>query len=116
MFWNDPNLYGATFPYRDIPSVQTPFMGPVIPQWQTIPRFLPMTHAFAPPAFNVPPIGFDPFLHRAAITPPMFNVPPIGLDPFLQRAGIHPYAMPLNPYVQPFNPNLPLYNLYRPYV
>jgi len=107
MFWSDPNLYGATLPYRDpnIP-VQTPFMGPVMPQWQNLPRFVP------PPIYNI-----NPFL----------NVHPMAMHPYLQTWG-DPFQRRFDaphmrqfdyPYTRPFD--VPMYNLYnynpyRPFV
>ena len=62
MFWSDPNLYGATLPYKDINPMQQPFVG----QWYNLPRFIP---GYTP--FGVTP---HPFLRPETFTPFM-NVP-----------------------------------------
>lgn len=107
MFWSDPNLYGASFMYRDINApVQAPFLGPVIP-WQNLQRFLPANYGLVPPYFNwnVPPMALTP-----QIQPPMMN-------PYIQPTAWNPFMQPtaVNPFMQPFNVNLPLQHLHRPF-
>jgi hypothetical protein len=98
MFWNDPNLYGATFPIKD---VQPPFG--TLP-WQNIPRFdIPR---FVPQAFNYP------FYQNLPQTLP-FTQP--FMQPFVQplmQGYMHPFMQNL-PYN--YNVNLPPFNFYRPY-
>ncbi len=104
MFWNDPNLYGATLPYKDFP-VQAPLGFTPFDQFRrVVPQpigfmpqpfgFLPQTHGFLPPNY-----GF---------IPPYYGVPQT-FDPMLLPKNI-------NPYVQPLGFQSPLYNFYRPII
>jgi len=100
MFWNEPSLYGATFPYRDIPTpVQTPLMGPVIHPWQQFQQF----QRFAPPTYglNQPFINVPPMLHTPMVNPMYFSQ-------FTQ-----PYLRPFD--VPQMRWDLPLHNFYRPF-
>jgi hypothetical protein len=93
MFWNDPNLYGATFPIKD---VQIPFG--TLP-WQNAPRFdIPR---FVPQAFNYP--YYQNLPQTLPFTQPF-------AQPFMQ-GYMHPFMQNL-PYN--YNVNLP-FNFYRPY-
>jgi hypothetical protein len=111
MFWNDPSLYGATlpykeigtFPYKEFGTVPMPFMGPTFNPWQTFPRFVP-------PVYGTLPYYFDPRM----FVQPWMQTPQI--NPFMQPLTT-PFAQipPITPFVPPFNVNLPLHNLYRPF-
>ena len=108
MFWSDPNLYGATLPYRDPNTpVQTPFMGPVMPPWQNMQRFLPPPIYGFHPLFNLPP-NVNPYM-QAWIDPLQrrFDLPYMQtwIDPFQRRFEV--------PYVRPFD--VPMYNLANPF-
>jgi hypothetical protein len=101
MFWNDPILYGATFPYKDLPtSVQTPFAGPAFLPWQNVPRFVPPFYGLQ--GMQMPHIYnylMNPYLHTAAYTP------------FTQPFGAQvPQQFPLPQYNVP-QYNVPQYNL-----
>lgn len=100
MYWNDPTLYGATLPQREIPIQATPWFS----QWQNVPRMMPtvpfgqpfgqtMPQQFAPPM--VPPVPFN--------VPFNFNIPQMGYN-----------AFPFHQF-QTFLPNTYLPNLYRPF-
>ena len=119
MFWNDPILYGATLPYRDI-NVQQPFMGTM--PWQNFqtapkfpPQFAPQFYGFQPPIQHIPQMGVNPFLPPQA---PVQHIPQMGVNPFLPTQVpqmFNPYLQTqgINPFV-PFNVNLPQYNWCRP--
>jgi len=88
MFWNDPILYGASFPYKDVPTpMQTPFAGAAMP-WLNMPKFVPPYYGFQIPYFYG---NLNPYLHNQAFTPfvppygytlPQFNVPQLNLPQF----------------------------------
>ena len=99
MFWNDPNLYGATLPYKDFP-MQTPWVGPMFGQ-HTLPRFVPPTFGFTP---MVPPtFGFAPQFPQTYGFMPynLYNMPQVP-------------PMGLNPFVRPFELTQPFYGWNRP--
>ena len=98
MFWNEPTLYGATFPFREIPQMHVPMMGPVAPTWQNIPRFVPPVYGFNPSLYNVPPLHF--------------NVPQIPFNPMLSQMT-HPFLRQFD--VPQMRQDLPFYNFYRPF-
>ena len=81
MFWNDPILYGASFPYRELPTpVQTPFAGPAFMPWQNAPRLVPPFYGLQTPYCNfVNPYqhtaAFNPFLQTYGYPIPQLNVP-----------------------------------------
>lgn len=102
MFWNDPNMYGVSFPYKDLPTpVQTPIGGPVYP-WLNLPRFVPPTFNFIPPQLNVP---FDPYMHlKTFYKDPLTAPTPFNFTPFM------------DPYAQMKSFNLPQYGFYRPFI
>jgi len=95
MFWNDPNLYTANLPYRELGNIpyrefgfqpQIPFVGqqtPLVP-WQNVPRFIPPIWGMLP--------QYDPRMQF--------------VNPFVTTMQ--------HPFMQPFNVNPALYNLYRP--
>jgi hypothetical protein len=71
MFWNDPNMYGATLPYREVPTHLphiNPFMAAQM-QWPIVPRFapptfygtLPQPYGTVPQPYNFPLMNVDPF-------------------------------------------------------
>jgi hypothetical protein len=97
MFWNDPILYGASFPYRELPTpVQTPFAGPAFMPWQNVPRLVPPFYGFQTP-YNL----VSPHLQMAA-----FN-------PYLQTYG---YQIPQVPQFPQFSqipqfPQFPQFNV-----
>jgi hypothetical protein len=105
MFWNDPNLYTATLPYKEfgtfpgfpgvIPNtfpgafppkefgaMQTPFMPQLFTPWQNFPRFVPPT-----------PFGILPYWD-----------PRMLFNPYIQTQGFYPYVQPynVNPLHRPF--------------
>ena len=113
MVWNDPRLYGADIPYKEFFNpAQTAFTGVTTP-WQTMPRFLsPEYYGWNPQYYNVPQ-QFD--------VPTTFNVPPtFNIHPMfnvLPMANIPQFRPPaFNPFIPQPMANLPLYNLYRPYI
>lgn len=114
MFWNDPNMYGATLPYREFPftpyrefgTVTPPFTGHTFTPWQTTPRFIPQNFYGMQPVFD--PRFQDPRLlygqwNQTPFTP--VNQPL--LNPFFNTQ--------LNPFLHTQNLNIPL-NYYRPYI
>lgn len=112
MFWNEPSLYGATFPFRDIP-VQNPMLGQFAPAWQNVPRFIPPVYGLNQPFFNIPPMHLNiPQMHLNVPQVPL-NVPPMHVNPLI-------YSQIAQPFVRPFDVpqmrwDLPLHNLYRPF-
>ncbi|HXV76846.1 MAG TPA: hypothetical protein VD788_11080 [Candidatus Polarisedimenticolaceae bacterium] len=101
MFWNEPSLYGASFPYRDVTTpVQHPLMGVTGLPWQQFPRFVPPIYGFNQPFFNMP-IGNTPMVN------PMIY--PQFANPFLR-----PFDVPQMRFDVP-RWDLPLHNLYRPF-
>ncbi len=98
MFWNDPHLYGMTFPYKEFTPTPTlnPFFGQCYPN---IPQTLPNYYG-ALPQFGLPTIPYDPFVTRG-----MYR------DPFVRNQV--PFAQ--FPYGQiPVTQNLPFCNWIRP--
>lgn len=132
MFWSDPTLYGATLPYKEanIP-VQTPFMGPVLPQWQNVPRFVPPPVYNLNPFFNFhPALPPTPFMQTWIDPVRRFDMPyPRPLEMSYPRPFEMPYSRPFEmsyprpfdaPYLRPFdvpqfNPYT-FYNMARPFV
>jgi hypothetical protein len=126
MFWNEPHMYGANFPYREFMPTPTPapFLGQFYPQ-QNIPRFMPNYYGFVP-QLGYPTAPLDPFMQRALPQ----NVPWAGFrDPFAMNlpqnvpwAGFRdPFAMNLPQNVpwagfrDPNQPqNIPFFNWFRP--
>ena len=95
MFLNDPMLYGATFPYRDLPyrDLQTPVQS-FLP-WQNVPRFIPPFYGFQTPYFNY----VNPWIHTAFTPPfhqvPQFNVPQFNVPQFnLPQMNVPPMNVP----------------------
>jgi len=102
MFWNDPNLYGATFPYKDINTVQPPF---ALNPYDPMRRFMPQPYGFMPQpiSFTPPTYGWLPPTY--GLVPPYFNLQQ-NIDPMF-------YARTLNPFVQHVGLQQPPYNFYR---
>lgn len=104
MFWNDPTLYGASFPYKELNTqVQSPFLGPVFTPWQNMSRYVPPIYGFNQPFFNVPTLGIhpqfqNPYLNQFPINQPIMQHLPVGQG-----------------FVQPFDPNLRMFNCLRPF-
>jgi len=117
MFWNDPNPYGVTLPYKDIANPMAT-MG-----WHNIPRFLPpgygVTPSFIPPQAFQPqtltqqPQVSQPFMPQTTQQPLAFQQPfmpqatqqPLAFQqPFMPQATQPPLAFqqPFMPQVQPF--------------
>jgi hypothetical protein len=129
MFWNDPSLYGANFPYRDIPTpVHNPMMGQGAPAWQNIPQFIPPVYGMnqpflnAPPMqMNVPPMQMNVPPVQMNVPPVQMNVPPMHLNPLIYSQIAQQFAQPFaHPFVRPFDVpqmrfDLPLHNFYRPF-
>jgi hypothetical protein len=113
MYWNDPTLYGATLPYRDIaPPVFNPFTPSAFTPWQTIPRFVPPTFGYLPQPLM--PMAYTPNFNPMLVDPRVIN-------PILHTLPINPPFAP--PFVPPFNPmfgqpyaGLPVYNWQRPFL
>jgi hypothetical protein len=115
MFWNDPHLYGATLPYKEIPTpYQTPFMGSGYPQWQNLPRFVPPIYGFNPyfrmpqvpfPTFNTP-IGFKPFDPNV----PRYDLPQVPYQPFFNQMAFKPWERNIPQYDLPQVPHQPFFN------
>jgi hypothetical protein len=117
MFWNDPNLYGATFPLKDVP-VQTPLAA--LP-WQNIPRydfprFLPQNFGYYPMLPQTMPQALPftpPFVQNQAqpFTPPFPQAQMLPFMPHFPQTQALPYTPPFPqtqalpftpPFVQPF--------------
>jgi hypothetical protein len=94
MFWNDPTLYGASFPFKDIPPMKEPWLNP---PWMNFPRFVPPTYGYLPPHLTLPPTPINPYLGPMAVNPYL----PAPFTPFT------PYA--------PFGVNPAFYSMYRPF-
>lgn len=67
MFYNDPMLYGATLPYKDV-NFQTPFVPQYFAPWQQwqqrfLPEYqkIPYTQYPIPQAFDFPKIPYGQF-------------------------------------------------------
>ena len=118
MFWNDPHMYGMTFPYKEFTPTppMTPFLGQFYP-YQNIPRILPNYGTL--PHVGLPTIPFDPFVTKGTFKDPfmMNQIPavPFGQVPF----GQVPFGqVPIGqvPFGQlPIGQNLPFCNWYRPF-
>ena len=141
MFWNDPNLYGASFPYRDINTpLQTPWMnfprdvGAQQTPWMNFPRdvgalqtpfmnFPKDIGMLQSPFMNVPrdistqqtPFvgGFAPWQSIPRFVPPVYGYTQ---PPFFGIPQVNPYihGTTVNPFVQP-NLGLPQANWCRPF-
>jgi hypothetical protein len=115
MFWNDPNLYGATF--KDV--AKEPLLPWMNAPWN-VPRFAPPTFGYLPPsqiqhfAPPVPPF-VPPTYGYLPPTPIQAFAPPI--NPFVPATMLHPYAPPtsFSPLTLPYGLNPPVYGFYRPY-
>lgn len=130
MFWRDPTLYGASFPYKDF---NMPIQGQ-FPMWQNIPRQMPHTYGFMPqyalPQFNVPQYNVPQYTLPQFNVPqfnvpqyalPQFNVPQFNIPqwdvpqhnipqmnmPFFHTQGFTPQLRPFLPYDV---------NLFRPFI
>ena len=113
MFWNDPTLYGATLPFKDIPG-KDPFFGPPpapwmnVPwtntPWMNVPRAVPPAYGFFPPTMPLRPN-------------PLFNYLPQTFTPFNDPTAYLPYAPPtaFHPYTLPYGVTPAIYNFYRPF-
>ena len=120
MFWNDPNLYGATF-MKDMP-VQTPFMFNY-PWVQNFQKFTPYNYIpYNVPQYNIPFFqGQVPFNVPQTFMP--YNYLP-QLQPFVDpqipqfQGFVDPYkTLPqFQGFVDPFYKTLPQFNLYRPFI
>lgn len=117
MFWNDPTLYGATFPYKDINlPVQTPFLGSVLPWQKFVPPVYGMQLPYMTEHMNFP--YKETPLQTPYITPnyPYFPQPFYGVQqPFNYPQIPFNYFQPQFPFVQPFM-NLPLQTWHRPFI
>ena len=116
MFWNDPNLYGATF-FKDISGgaslpfyrdVQTPMVPYAQTPWPTTPRFFPQAVGYP-----VQPVAFQPQTHgyqpqTLGFIPPTYGFAPM-INPMVQRLDVPTALYPQQ--ITPFNVNLPLHNL-----
>jgi len=129
MLFNDPTLYGATLPQREIP-VNAPFANPYLAQWQNLPfqnvqwqnfqKFIPQTHGMVPPV----PQGYGmlpPVPQGYGMIPPVPQgygmIPPVpqGYGVTQPFCGAPPQTA-FNPYLQGsfYNPSLPFYGWQRP--
>ncbi|NIM02413.1 MAG: hypothetical protein GTN89_12075 [Acidobacteria bacterium] len=99
MFWNDPHMYGMTFPYKEFTPTPTltPYLGQFYP-YQNVPRVLPNYYG-ALPQIGLPTSPFDPFVMKG-----------IQRDPFVLN------QIPNVPFAQvPVTQNLPFCNWIRPF-
>ena len=132
MFWNDPILYGASFPHRDIntpPQTQTPFMGlpyQDVSALQTPWMNFPLRSINAPLQTQTPFMGlpyqdvsarqtpfvggFTPWQNAPKFVPPVYGY---NQPPFFGIPQVNPYIHGYTPFVQP-NLGLPQANWCRP--
>jgi hypothetical protein len=118
MFFNDPTLYGATLPQRDLP-INGPFMSPYFAQWQAAPwQMMPWQtyqpwqgyQRYVPSALQH---LIAPYIQQAL---PSYYPPAV---PFTQGHGYGqpfvagPFATAFNPYGQSFC-NTPFYGWQKP--
>lgn len=81
MFWNDPNLYGATFPYQDFAIQQNPFMAQFLP-WQ---KYVPQIHA---PGQYLP--QYTPYFPFTGFQPQPYGMHYQQYQPYLQFGQTFP--------------------------
>lgn len=114
MFWNDPHMYGATFPYKDIPTpVQFPIAGQT-QAWQNLPRFMPNYYGYVPPVYDPRVVAFDPFLARGIWREPIQPQLPIQAQLPFQTQLPFQMQLPFNMNL-PYNVNVPFYGFQRPF-
>jgi hypothetical protein len=105
MFWNDPTLYGATFPGKEFGTLPMPFAGASYyprPFYGTLPQVDP--RMFVQPWIQNP--GMTPFIQPWMQSPVTPFIQPY-LNPFVQTQAFTPFI--------PYNLNLPLHNVVRPF-
>ena len=105
MFWNEPNLYGFNFPYKEFtPQQFTPQQVPFMMSPMGFPQ-----QKFIPQIPQTPPL-FQPYPYPQAAYPylPQTPYPPqTAFNPFLVSAL-------WNQYVHPYNVNVPpIYDRFR---
>jgi hypothetical protein len=91
MFWNEPILYGATLPFKDVP-LQTPWAG-MFPQ-HNIPRYLPQNYGFTTPLnynYNVPQFQQIPQIPQVNPFMQVPQVPQMGFTPFVRPEWNQPF-------------------------
>lgn len=124
MFWNEPNLYGASFFKEGINPVQQQLM---FQPWMNVPRFVPFN--YLPPTFYnfqqpwLQPMAQVPWMHQHVAQVPFVHqhmaqvpwIPPMAQTPFLPHTHIPQYNIPQMaiPPVLDVPRNLPFLN-YRP--
>ncbi|MDX1387644.1 MAG: hypothetical protein R3344_00530 [Acidobacteriota bacterium] len=103
MFWNDPNLYGVTLPYKE----HLPLM------WQNYPKFVPPTF------FNFP-ATHTPYVRPELFRPDIYGQQMVRPDIYSQqfhRPEMLTHAMTgYNPFFTHYGMTPPLYNFYRPFI
>ena len=84
MFWNDPILYGASFPYKDINTpLQTPWM---MAPWEQYRRFVPQNLGFMPQV--LPQVIRIPIAEAGVqLHAPVAELHDDGIDPVHAGAG-----------------------------
>lgn len=132
MFYNDPMLYGATLPYKDV-NFQMPFM-PQYALWQNLQRFIPQNY----PGYNygyqeVPKVPYPQFpgfqnFPLQQLPFPQFPIQQLPIQQFpqqfpLQQIPFQQLPFPAwTPYQAwtPFPPNygmnMPFHGFQRPFV
>jgi hypothetical protein len=110
MYWNDPTLYGATIPFRDIPERM--FAGQPLAQWPNVPRFLPEiaprfmpTYGHNVPFGTVPQQPFVPYLQHTLGYNPMTLFNPMVPQSFIPQNFIPQNLVPQSFVPQNFMPH-----------
>ncbi|MCA8962013.1 MAG: hypothetical protein KDC38_15915 [Planctomycetes bacterium] len=92
MFWNDPTLYQANFPFRELPFREFPYQSTFVPPYQqyNLPYQLPIQNVTpflgaVPPwalAQQFPQVPFTPFFNAPMFQQP-YMIPPVAFkQPF----------------------------------
>jgi hypothetical protein len=124
MYFNDPTLYGATLPARDVP-INVPFMSPYFAQWQAAPWQMMPWQGYQPLQGYPQWQGYPRYVPSALqhLIPPYIQQSLPGCIqpamPFTQGHGYgqpfftSPFATVFNPYGQSFC-NTPFYGWQKP--
>ena len=68
MFWNDPNLYGFSFPYKEFTTPQFPLM-PQMNFAPPVPKWTPQIPVPFQAQYNYPTQSYSPYFHSTPINP-----------------------------------------------
>jgi hypothetical protein len=91
MFLHDPTLYGANFPYRELP-----IQNPAITPWQNFQAMKPIQNPY---------LGFAPPISPQLAELQYYTSPQVPFFPFGQVPPVNPYLMQPFPMVSPTLPS-----------